>query len=302
MRSVATPPWERVALGLTAAALLVASDAAGANELDPGRRAPPAFRAGVAALERGAVDEAIDSFELLADQGFVHPDASFDRAVAYLERARGARARDGDLGRAAAALSETLLLRPEDEAAASALERVQQELARRRARRGNAELSVRPSLGQAVVRLLDEGTSAILALAGSLALTLGMASRRLFQKPAVRLGGAIALGLGASALIVGSALTYGARSDRLRSRPAVVIAPEAPLLDENAVPRKLDASRATASPASEPRAVPEGAEVRMLETRGALARISWGSVGAWVLRGQLRVLKTPDKELTLRAD
>ena len=41
-------------------------------------RAAPAddFRAAVAALENGAFDDAVDKFEHLADQGFVHPDAA----------------------------------------------------------------------------------------------------------------------------------------------------------------------------------------------------------------------------------
>src|SRR5262245_25063525 len=72
------------------------------------------FSDAVTSLERGAYDDAIDLFESLADRGFVHPDASFDRAVAYVERARTPNARPGDLGRAVAALEETLLLRPGD--------------------------------------------------------------------------------------------------------------------------------------------------------------------------------------------
>ena len=44
------------------------------------------FAAASQALKRGAYTEAIDTLELLADRGFVHPDASFNRA-------RGARVR-----------------------------------------------------------------------------------------------------------------------------------------------------------------------------------------------------------------
>ena len=37
--------------------------------------------------------------EALADQGFVHPDASYDRGLAYVMRYRAVAARPGDLGR-----------------------------------------------------------------------------------------------------------------------------------------------------------------------------------------------------------
>ena len=40
------------------------------------------------AEERGDYAAAIDVFEALADRGFVHPDASYDRGLAYALRAR----------------------------------------------------------------------------------------------------------------------------------------------------------------------------------------------------------------------
>src|SRR5262245_48884028 len=86
------------------------------------------FAEAVAAMEKGAWDDAIDRFELLSDRGFVNPDASYDRAFAYVRRAGTRSSRPGDLGRAAAALSETLLARPDDVAAEQALDRVRQEI------------------------------------------------------------------------------------------------------------------------------------------------------------------------------
>ena len=85
------------------------------------------FKKGVAALREGAVNDAVDTFEALADRGFVHPDASFDRSLSYLGRVRAGVERPGDLGRAAAALEETLLFRPEDREAESALDLVSSE-------------------------------------------------------------------------------------------------------------------------------------------------------------------------------
>ena len=67
----------------------------------------------------GEFGKAIDDLEHLADRGFVHPDASYDRGVAYVMRVRGGAERPGDLGRAAAGFEEALLLRPHDARKAS---------------------------------------------------------------------------------------------------------------------------------------------------------------------------------------
>src|SRR5215217_3532563 len=93
----------------------------------PSRAESPeqAYAAALVALRKGADNEAIDRLELLADQGVVSADASLARAAAYLARADGSRAQPGDLGRAAAALNEALLLRPDDAKAEQALEEVQ---------------------------------------------------------------------------------------------------------------------------------------------------------------------------------
>jgi hypothetical protein len=239
------------------------------------------------ALQRGAFDEAIDRLELLADQGFVHPDASFDRAVAYVRRARSQAARPGDLGRAAAAFSETLLLRPSDEAAQSALERVQSEIARKRAREGAQPVTVRPTLGRALVSVLPEDVWAIAALLGSLVMTLGLVVRRLGKRSSTQLGGATAAAIGFGVLTIGASLTAGSRHFRRVSDPAIVVVPEARLLDatgapivpKNGVPEHV--------------AVPEGASVEVRERRGELARIEWGPIQGFVPLGQLRVLSGP---------
>src|SRR6185369_5524418 len=87
-----------------------------------------AYAAALAALAKGAHNDAIDRLELLADQGVVDADASTARAAAYLARADGQAAQAGDLGRAAAALNEALLLRPNDAQAEQALDAVQAEI------------------------------------------------------------------------------------------------------------------------------------------------------------------------------
>jgi hypothetical protein len=243
------------------------------------------FRAAVSALEQGAYDDAVDRFELLADQGFVHPDASFDRAMAYIERARSSAAQAGDLGRAAAALHETLLQRPDDAQAEIALERVQAEIARRRTQAGAKEVNARPTLARAVAGVVSENTWAGGALLGSLALCAGLLARRLSQRPAAKLGGAVAVGVGMLLLLTCAVATAAAQHYRSSSRLAVVVVPDAHLVDASGAPVKRRGDT--------PGAVPEGSAVYVKNQLGALAQIEWGATEGYVSRSQLRLLALP---------
>jgi tetratricopeptide (TPR) repeat protein len=245
-----------------------------------------AVAAAVTSLEKGNYDDAIDRLEALADQGFAHPDASYDRAAAYVARARSPNARPGDLGRAAAALEETLRLRPGDADAEHALERVRGEIARRRARAGADPVVAKTTLSRAVLELLDESVWAALAALGSLALTAGLAVLSLTQAHRARVAGSTAAAIGGVLLSCCGAAAAGARHFRLSSTPAVVVAPEARLLDEN--------GRPVVQKNGEPEHVvmAEGTSVYVRERRGTLARIEWGSTEAWVDASQLRVLAT----------
>jgi len=241
-----------------------------------------AFRAATNALERGAYGEAIDRFEALADRGFQHPDASFDRALAYTGRARTPQAAPGDLGRAAAALEESLLLRHDDVEAERALETVRSEIARRHARRGNAPMMARPSLGRAVATLLPENVWASLGALGSLGAALGLALRRFSGRRQAELAGGVLIGIGSLLLGVGTTLALAARHLRLTTTPAVVIAEEARLLDESG--RPVNAKK------GESDIIPEGASVWVTERKGGLSRVEWGSSEGFVVAGQLREL------------
>jgi hypothetical protein len=233
-------------------------------------------------IEQGAYDHAIDRLELLADRGFVHPDVSYDRGLAYARRGLSPRARPGDLGRAAAALAETLELRPNDEQADTALDRVRHEIVRRRARVGAKEIDLKPSLGLAVVGLLDENTWAILAAVGSLSLSLGLLARLASKGVRTKLGGVVAGSLGALVLVLGSSGAAFARHARLTYRSAVVVVDEARLLDE---------SGATITGVGS--VVPEGATVLVVEQRGTRARVEWGTIEGWLSLGQIRILARP---------
>lgn len=275
------PAHRYLTLFLLAALALFAWPALGAEE-----SAAAAFADARQAIQRGAFTEAIDGLELLADRGIVHPDASFNRAVAYVERSRSSAAAPGDLGRAVAALSETLILRPNDTDADNALTRIRAEISRRHTREGTAPVMARPSLGRAATSLFDENVWAVLAVTGSLLLTLGIALRRFVPRTSAQLAGAIGIGLGILLLLVGGGMTAGARHFRTSSAPAVVVVPEARLCDETGKPLPAKAGAADSV------TLPEGASVYVLERRPTLYRVEWGSSQGWVTPGQLRVLAT----------
>ena len=139
---------------------------------------PPALertvRDALSAVSSGAYDQGIDALEALSDRGVFHPDASYARAQAYLERARSRGARPGDLGRALAALEEYVRARPGDEHAERAIDTIRQEIGRRRVRKGGPPVDQGPSLGRAIVGLLPENLWAAIAAIGATLLTLGV--------------------------------------------------------------------------------------------------------------------------------
>jgi len=254
----------------------LSSEAWGANE-----KPWTAINAALDSVQRGAFDEAIDRLELLADRGLVHPDASAARAYAYVERARSRGARPGDLGRTAAALEEARALDPDDSAAETALEQVRAEIARRRARQGSSPLVQRPTLGRAVTALLSENLWAILAAFGSALLTAGLLLKRTGRRGA-EIAGAVAIATGLVFGMLGAGFAAAAWHYRTSSRPAVVVVPEARLLDI--------AGRALPARGTEAEGVPEGALVHVREQREDRAWVEWGSTRAWVQSAQLRLI------------
>ncbi len=241
-----------------------------------------AYAAALAALAKGADNEAIDRLELLADQGVVHADASLARAAAYLARAEGSGARPGDLGRASAALSEALVLRPSDARAERALDAVQSEIARRHSKHGESVL-VRPRLSRAIAALLPEQVWAVLALLGASVVTLGIVLRRLASRPLLRLSGVVAMSVGGVLTLAFAGGAYASEHFRVTSQPAVVVVPEAHLTNETGRPLPRGRGADTSS-------VPEGATVYVLERRDGRCRVEWGSSDGWLGLSELRVL------------
>jgi tetratricopeptide (TPR) repeat protein len=235
------------------------------------------FQLGTDALVLGRFEEAIDRLEAHADRAPAHPDASYNRGLAYLARVRAGAERTGDLGRAAAAFEEALLMRRGDPEAERALELCQAEIARRRARRGKDAVIARPPLDRALVGLAGERSWGIAAAASSAALAVGLGLRR-FARGAAHLGGTVLAPLGAALLLAFVPLYHGARHLRLTTRPAVLVA-ETHLTDEAGV-----------SQGGEP--LPEGARLEVIERRGRLFEIRYGAVTGWAPSSAVRLLRT----------
>ena len=288
-----------ISVGARMAVLLVGLLVATASRALASEDPQVGFSAGVAALKEGAFHRAVDLFEALADEGYQHPDASFDRALAYIGRVRVGADRPGNLGRAAAALEEVLLMRPDDHEAETALETVRAEVARRRARNGaSADVEAKPSLERALMGLASETTWSVLALTSSLVLTIGLALRTIGRKrPAVDteegsaawhaeatgsryLASTIATPIGVVALVIFASLAAGARHLRMTMEDGVIVVPEARLTDDRGM-------------AIGGGPVPEAAKVELSDQRGGLVHIRWGTVEGFVPRSAVLRISSP---------
>lgn len=238
------------------------------------------FASATRALGDGRAADAVSAFEALADRGVVDPVASYDRALAYAARVKIGADVTGDLGRAAQGFEEAIELTRDPrlaDDAARGLTAVRSEIARRRARAGEPVV-VDParSLGRAVGGLLSEEVWALLALIGSLVIGAGLFVRRLATTPRIRVAGGTAAGVATPVLVAAAVMTLAVRSDRLNLHEAVVITAGARPTDE----------RGLSVPGAAP--LPEGARVEVLEARGSVSRVRFGSVEAWVASVALR--------------
>jgi hypothetical protein len=262
------------------------------------------FAKGSSALVAGEYGAAIDALETLADRGFLHPDASYDRGLAYVMRIRTRSERPGDLGRAAAAFEEALRLRPDDTDADAALDLVRAEVTRRRARKGADTVDVRPTLDRVVAGLLSDRAWSLAALAASCLLALGFVLRR-FDAPArlpaeaaeprsaaasaislasasgpahpLHVAGSVLVAIGVVASLVLVPIAWHARTLRLTTRAGVIVAPEVHFTDET--------GRATGG---DP--IPEAAAVEVGERRGGIVHARWGAASGWLPATSVRVL------------
>lgn len=233
------------------------------------------------AVEAGRYQAALDELEQLADTGVAHPDVAFTRGVAYLRRASSDKAEPGDLGQAAAAFRETLLLRPSDAQAGRGLEEARMVVARKATSEETTIEAV--GLGQRLLLMLDAWIVLILACAGSLMCALGLAFFRL-GRDTKRTGGAIAAAVGGTLTLLCLPLWLLVTRAQNSTDIAIVIAARAPLLDAEGRAKKGLAP------------LPEGTEIHIARARGNLVQLSTGvprGGETWMRRSQLRVLATP---------
>lgn len=244
--------------------------------------ATQSFEEAALLVQQGAFSEALLRFERLSDQGFVHPDASFNRGLAYLQRADSAQVKPGDLGQAIAGFREAATM-SDDEEAERLVDTVRQVISRQRAARGRDPVVVSPPLGRALSELVRPSTWAILALVASALLSIALLVRR-YATVATRLAANVtaATSLGLLGLFAG----LFAVSDYYQRvwQEAVIVVEQATLRDAQGKPlltRALDTNSAD---------VPEGASVYVLSRAGRLVEIQWGSSRAWLRDGELRML------------
>ncbi len=253
--------------------------------LAAGEKASELASVGLQHLRASAPSRALEQFERASDRGLIDPNLSYNRALAYLLRAKSPQAVPGDLGQVAAGLEEALLQNPDDVEAEQVLDAVRAELARVRAKPQGEPVSARPSLGRALVGLASRAIWDWLAVAASLLLSAGLLGRTLLKRAELRLTSGLGIGIGLGLLALAAPLSFAAGWLKEKTEPAVVIAAEAHWLDAAGVP-------ARALPASDHGAgIPEGALVYIHQRAGNLAEVEWGATLGWVSAGQLRGLR-----------
>jgi hypothetical protein len=280
----------RAALLAVAAVLLAVPLVAGAAAGAPPQAGDAAdtkqlFDDGVRALQQERPNDAVASFEALADRGVIDAVASYDRGLAYALRVRENAERPGDLGRAAHGFEEARELSSDPRLTAdaeAALAAVRAEVGRRKAREGvSVDVEQRASPWRALSQSLGENGWAAVAIASSLLLGAGLFLRWLARGSRARAGAAIAIAASAPMLVLGAALARSARHDRLHLHEAVVIGPSARPSDSHGI----------ALPQGSP--LPEAARVEVLGHEGGWTEFRWGSLKAWVPAATLRPIAKP---------
>jgi len=268
---------------VTSAALFAVVSARGAPE--DAADTKKLFDDGVHALQLERPNEAVASFEALADRGVVDAVASYDRGLAYALRVRMAAEQPGDLGRAAHGFEEARTLSSDPRLvsdAEAALATVRAEVGRRKAREGvRVDVEQRSSLWRSLSHSLGENAWAAIALASALALGVGLFIRWLAEGSRARAGAAIAIVAAAPTLVLAAALARTARHDRLYLREAVVVSTSARPSDSHGI----------VLPQATP--LPEAARVEIVEQNGGWTEFRWGALEAWVPTATLRPLAKP---------
>jgi hypothetical protein len=286
MRVPLLPAIALSSLRLGAIAVVIGATFAVPARAQSGDDSTALFSAGTAALRDGRAADAIASFEALADRGIVDPALSYDRGLAYAMRVRIGAEMSGDLGRAAHGFEEARDLTRDSrlaDDAARGLAVVRSEVARRKVRAGEpVEVDPARSLARTLAGLLPEDAWSAIAAASSAILGLGLFVRWMANARRARIGGGVAAGVAGPALVIAIGMTLAARHDRMHLREAVLVVANARPTDEHGI----------ATPGA--MALPEGARVEIVDTRGAWSRVRFGSKDLWIASTALRPLARAD--------
>lgn len=243
------------------------------------------FAEATTALEKGAFSDALLHFEHLSDEGFVHPDASFNRAVAYLKRAASSQNKAGDLGQAVAGLREAVVLRG-DEDAEELIETVRLRISRQRAAKGRDPVIASPTVGRALSGSLSLATWASLFTAASFALCVSLVLRARSTRATWILGTTIASLTSMSLLTVFGGMYALSYHYATTTEEAVVVAEQASLRDKDGKPVLTKTANSNSAE------VPEGASVYVLARTSRLWKVQWGTALGWMRDSELRLLAT----------
>lgn len=240
------------------------------------------FVESAAALNEGRATNAIDILERISDEGIVHPDAAFNRGLAYLARARSDASRPGDLGQAVAAFEEVALLTAieADRSLANDLAaEARKDITRGRAKAGRETRDERQTFEAAVLDTVSTNALRILLGISSVVLAAGIRLRRATQE-SIRLGAWIALGISAAAFAASLflAIRKDARIEEVTL--AIVVVPEASLTSDSGAPLPLDPA-------------PEGARIEVRATRLGRSEVRWGSERGYLKQAELRSIGKP---------
>ena len=176
-------------------------------------------------------EEAIRKLEAAADQGLVHPDLSFNRALAYQRRARTPHAQSGDRGQAAAGFVETLHLRHKDPEATRGLHDIHRQVARDKRSKDTSSSNVSLGLLERALLALSPLLLFVLGGAGSLLLCAGQILR--WSRIETRhVAGLVSIAVGGILLIASGGLALGRVQLFSDSKVAVVVASHGRLLDQ----------------------------------------------------------------------
>ncbi|MFO0675412.1 MAG: hypothetical protein U0169_02685 [Polyangiaceae bacterium] len=271
---------------VSAVVALLGSDARAQGDVP----AAPDVAASVADVAKALAEErygdAIATCESLADRGVVDAVLSFDRGLAYADRARSGAEVPGDLGRAAHGFEEAKSLSPDGplaEKATSALAILRGEVARRRAQHGSVtDLDKGASLGRTLTGLLSENGWAIGFAVASVLFGVALYGRGLSRVREIRIAANVAMAVFGPVALVFAAFTLAARHERLHFREGVVVSTQA------------RPAKAPGQAAPNAETLPEAAHVEVGDVDRGHAFVRWGVVEGWIPVSSVRTIARPE--------